>query len=168
MDYSSYQNYINTHDVYNDPNYFENMICAVDVPPTINDPNDLKYVRCKDFLQNNPNYQFTMARTKFLPSSKFIKRQGGTVIDLFDVVAVMPKSYKFPGFRDSSDVPKYFISMIPKDEMKIIDDLAKKGQKNIARDNWIKVCNNYCQYQDQGECLSKCIGPYKSLDNAYL
>jgi hypothetical protein len=158
MNFSNYQNYIKTHDVYNDPNYFDNMICAVDVPQKINDLNDLKYVKCKDFLQNNPNYQFTFARPILTPSST-----------PQDIISVMPKSYKFPGFSSSSDVPKYFISMIPKDERKIIDDLDRKGQ-HIAKDNWIKICNNYCQYQDQDQdkCLKNCIGPYSTLEKAYL
>ncbi len=150
--YQDYLNYYKNNNILSDPNFENNMICVVDVPESFNGPNSLKFVKCKNFLDNNPSYQITIARSSDLSNISNVTKNPTP----YDFYAVMPKTYRSPAIlNDSSLFTKLTISEIPKSLMGSYQKNMTHEQFNIlSKENWTKASNIYCKYQpDYNSCM---------------
>jgi len=150
--YQDYLNYYKNNNILSDPNFEDNMICVVDVPSSFNGPNSLKFVKCKNFLDNNHSYQITIARSSDLSNISNVTKNPTP----YDFYAVMPKTYRSPAIlNDSSLFTKLTISEIPKSFLKNYLKNMTHEQKNIlAKKNWTDASNIYCKYQpDYNSCM---------------
>ncbi len=112
------------------------------------------FVKCKNFLDSNPSYQITIARSSDLSNiSKDTKDPTPT-----DFNAVMPKTYQSPAIylNDPAFFTKLTISEIPKSFLENRKKNMTNEEKNIlAKKNWTDASNIYCKYQQDYNCCMK-------------
>ena len=152
--YQDYLNYYKNNNILSDPNFEDNMICVVDVPSSFNGPNSLKFVKCKNFLDNNHSYQITIARSSDLSNISNITKNPTP----YDFYAVMPKTYRSPAIflNDPAFFTKLTISEIPKSFLENYRKNMTNEQFNIlSKENWTKASNIYCKYQQDYNCCMK-------------
>lgn len=152
--YTDYSNYYKNNNIISDPNFEDNMICVVDVPDSFNGPDSLKFVKCKNFLDNNPSYQITIARSSDLSNISNVTKDP-TPMDFY---AVMPKTYHSPAIylNDPAFFTKLTISEIPKSFLENYrKNMTNEQKNNLAKKNWTDASNIYCKYQQDYNCCMK-------------
>ena len=150
--YADYLNYYNKNNIVSDPNFEDNMLCVVDIPNSFNRTDSLKFVKCKNFLDNNPSYQITIARSSDLSNISNVTKEPTP----YDFYAVMPKTYRSPAMLyDPYLFTKLIITKIPKSLLASFFKNMTHEQYNIfAKENWTKASNIYCKYQpDYNSCM---------------
>jgi hypothetical protein len=144
--YNDYLNYYKNNNIVSDSNFEDNMICVVDIPSSYSDPDSLKFVKCKNFLDNNPSHQITIARP--------INSVDNTPYDFY---AVMPKTYQsYPIVNDPLFFTKLTIANIPKSlRASYTQNMTPDQKNNFGKENWTKASNIYCKYQpDYNSCIN--------------
>lgn len=160
MNYNQYNDFLLKNNLYKNPNFFDELICVKNLPNTYQDQNDFNtynYVNCNNFLNNNKDYQLTVARTTN-QKDKHISN---------DFFAVMPKNYRSPSIKEPGDFSKHVVSMIPIEQRYEYDN---PSDRTIPKKLWYTSCDNYCNHQDKVEiCKKECKNPlsHKMLKNAY-
>ncbi len=151
--YTDYINYINdknNNNILTDPNYEDNMLCAVNVGETF-DPDTLTFVKCKDFLNSTP-YQLTIVRTTNIKDN-----------NTYDLFAVMPKSYisksvgiMGPDGAHSQAFALYILHQLPHSVIAEKWKNLTNDQKNdLSKKIWTEASNMYCKYQsDYNSCMN--------------
>ena len=126
------------------------MICVVDVPTTFNGTDSLKFVKCKNFLDSNPSYHLTIAR-----STNSVDNTPN------DFYAVMNQTYQScPIVNDPAFFTKLTISNIPRSLLANYEKNMTPDQiNNVAKENWTKASNIYCKHQpDYNSCMKTLMG----------